>query len=320
MLEDSLGFSSSGVGASVQEEILAAAPESQQNVNELQQQQDCPTEHSEQAASKKKQNETRGKKIILKKDMIHRLIRDVREMIHTQPLANHGIFYKHDDTDLLKGYALIFGPVESPYSCGCYFFEFDFPTDYPLSPPVVTFRTTIDWIRFHPNLYENGKTCLSILNTWDGEPWTPSQTIRTILLSLFLLFDEYPFFHEPEQNRHNPQHMALAIRFNQVVQCANLKTAIMRVLTRHPAFAKFIELFEEQMITHFQKSEKLIFSKLSLLCEQHSSPSYANCDFYTNAFIPLNYNFIFSEIQKHLPTFVNSYASKECPPVENETP
>ena len=38
--------------------------------------------------------------------------------------------------------------------------------------------------RFNPNLYRNGKVCISLLNTWKGEQWTSCQTIESILLSL----------------------------------------------------------------------------------------------------------------------------------------
>ena len=51
--------------------------------------------------------------------------------------------------------------------------------------------------RFHPNLYRNGKVCLSILNTWKGEQWTSCQTIRSILLTLITLFHNKPLLNEP---------------------------------------------------------------------------------------------------------------------------
>lgn len=56
-------------------------------------------------------------------------------------------------------------------------------------------------LRINPNLYESGKVCLSLLNTWTGsesEVWNPgSSTILQVLLSLqALVLNEKPYFNE----------------------------------------------------------------------------------------------------------------------------
>ena len=76
-------------------------------------------------------------------------------------------------------------------------FEFKFPANYPVSPPKLTYLTNDGSTRFHPNLYRNGKVCLSVLNTWRGEGWTSCQTIRSILLILVTLFHNKPLLNEP---------------------------------------------------------------------------------------------------------------------------
>jgi ubiquitin-protein ligase len=41
------------------------------------------------------------------------------------------------------------------------------PNTFPEAPPVVNLRTTGNGlVRFHPNLYSDGKVCLSLLGTW----------------------------------------------------------------------------------------------------------------------------------------------------------
>ena len=120
-----------------------------------------------------------------------RLIKDIKEVLKN-PLYDQGIYYTHDEENMLKGYALIIGPGESLYEDGFYFFEFLFPKDYPFRPPKVIFHTRDGVTRFNPNLYRNGKTCLSILNTWKGESWTSCQSIRTVLLTLVTLFHNSP--------------------------------------------------------------------------------------------------------------------------------
>ena len=54
------------------------------------------------------------------KDTINRLMRDVKQIIKS-PLTDNGIYYVHDDVDILKGYAMIIGPSDTPYFGGYYF-------------------------------------------------------------------------------------------------------------------------------------------------------------------------------------------------------
>jgi ubiquitin-conjugating enzyme E2 O len=64
------------------------------------------------------------------------------------------------------------GPRGTPYSDGLFFFDIQLPSDYPEVPPRVYYHAHGD--RLNPNLYENGKVCLSLLGTWAGssvESW-----------------------------------------------------------------------------------------------------------------------------------------------------
>ena len=121
--------------------------------------------------------------IVLKKDTITRLIKDVKEII-MNPLTSHGIYYHHNEADILKGEVLIIGPKDTPYENGFYLFEISYPVNYPYSPPVVKYFTNDGITRFNPNLYKCGKVCLSILNTWRGDQWSSCQTISSVLLAL----------------------------------------------------------------------------------------------------------------------------------------
>ena len=155
------------------------------------------------------------------KDCIQRLIKDVKDIIKN-PLEDNGIFYKHDEEDMLKGYALIIGPSDTPYFGGFYIFEFKYPTDYPYSPPKVKFFTNGEEIRFNPNLYKCGKVCLSILNTWTGDQWTSSQTISTVLLNLCTLFCKNPLLNEPGVKKYHPD----IVHYEKIIEYANVNIAI----------------------------------------------------------------------------------------------
>ena len=127
---------------------------------------------------------------------IIRLAKDVKSIMKN-PLHNNNIYYSHDEENIYKGYALIIGSEGTPYDAGFYFFEFNYPINYPFGPPVVIFKTCDRLTRFNPNLYINGKVCLSILNTWSGEGWTSCQTISSILLTLSSILNSNPLTNEP---------------------------------------------------------------------------------------------------------------------------
>ena len=61
--------------------------------------------------------------IPISKETISRLLHDVKNIMRS-PLTDNGIYYVHDDEDMMKGYALIMGPSDTPYFGGNFFFEF----------------------------------------------------------------------------------------------------------------------------------------------------------------------------------------------------
>jgi len=76
---------------------------------------------------------------------------------------------------------ILYGPSDSPYEKGEFPIQITFEEDYPIKAPSVKFLKPI----FHPNIYRDGKICIDILQPHE---WSPSQTIRTIMLSLRSLF------------------------------------------------------------------------------------------------------------------------------------
>jgi len=163
---------------------------------------------------------------IMSKDSRKRLQKDIIDIIKN-PLTEHGIYYTHDDSNMLKGYAVIFGPTDTIYRYGAYMFEFKFPTNYPVSPPKLTYLTNDGSTRFHPNLYRNGKVCLSVLNTWRGEGWTSCQTIRSVLLILVTLFHNKPLLNEPgiKESHHS------FLPYNKIITYRNVEHSLVKTYT-----------------------------------------------------------------------------------------
>lgn len=112
-----------------------------------------------------------------------------------------------DDQDITKIHALLTGPSETPYEGGFFLFKVDVPYDFPNCPPKVELLTTdFGRVRFNPNLYANGKVCLSILGTWSGPSWSPAQSISSVLISIQSLMNSRPYCNEPGfENPTNPR-------------------------------------------------------------------------------------------------------------------
>jgi ubiquitin-conjugating enzyme E2 O len=71
-----------------------------------------------------------------------------------------------DRLDLLS--VMIEGPKNTPYEEGVFVFDLQLSHDYPRTPPLchyISYCTD----RLNPNLYEDGKVCVSLLGTWSGK-------------------------------------------------------------------------------------------------------------------------------------------------------
>lgn len=100
-----------------------------------------------------------------------------------------------DDGNLYKWHVGIFGPPDTLYEGGYFKADMEFPNTYPFAPPKVRFLTKM----WHPNIYENGEVCISILHPPTEDPqsgehpserWNPTQNVRTILMSIISLLNE----------------------------------------------------------------------------------------------------------------------------------
>ncbi|OCT47341.1 ubiquitin conjugating enzyme [Cladophialophora carrionii] len=102
--------------------------------------------------------------------------------------------------DLLR--CLIIGPKDTPYENAPFLIDLYLPERFPDEPPNAHFHSWTSGLgRINPNLYEEGKICLSLLGTWSGknesEKWSDKATILQLLVSLQgLVFVKKPFYNE----------------------------------------------------------------------------------------------------------------------------
>eukprot|EP01029_Cantina_marsupialis_P029214 TRINITY_DN779954_c0_g1_i1.p1 TRINITY_DN779954_c0_g1~~TRINITY_DN779954_c0_g1_i1.p1 ORF type:complete len:165 (+),score=40.47 TRINITY_DN779954_c0_g1_i1:142-636(+) len=103
-------------------------------------------------------------------------------------------------SDLFEWEALIRPDEDSLYAGGCFKVKIKYSEEYPMKAPIVIFSQPI----CHPNVYPDGKICMSILHNGAdvfgyeelSERWSPIQSTTSILLSLRILFS-HPNFESP---------------------------------------------------------------------------------------------------------------------------
>ncbi|MFY7728005.1 MAG: ubiquitin-conjugating enzyme E2 [Flavobacterium sp.] len=223
--------------------------------------------------------------IVISKETIHRLMRDIKQIVK-HPLTEQGIYYVHDDTDMMKGYAMIVGPSDTPYFGGFYFFEFEFPRDYPHSPPKVTYCTNGENIRFNPNLYTCGKVCVSILNTWTGDQWTSCQTISTVLLTLCTLLTPVPMLNEPGVLSTHPD----VVPYSRIIEYANIHTAVCDMITQKPGiYLPFFTLFYNYMKERFLANYDTMLTLVKKRASESTLPGMTVTTDYYEMCVHINY-------------------------------
>lgn len=101
--------------------------------------------------------------------------------------------------DLLR--VLIIGPEDTPYEYAPFLIDFHLGPNFPSSPPEAFFHSWTGGMGpVNPNLYEDGKICLSLLGTWHAdernENWSQSKsTILQVLVSLMgLVLVREPYY------------------------------------------------------------------------------------------------------------------------------
>ncbi|XP_043703048.1 putative ubiquitin-conjugating enzyme E2 38 [Telopea speciosissima] len=147
--------------------------------------------------------------------------------------------------------AVIVGAAGTPYHDGLFFFDVLFPSNYPNVPPQVHYHS--GGLRLNPNLYNCGKVCLSLLNTWSGDAnqkWIPGKsTMLQVLVSIqALVLNAQPYFNEPgyEMSRGQAAGEKRSQQYNEETFILSCRTMLYS-LNRPP------KNFEDFVIGHFYK-------------------------------------------------------------------
>lgn len=217
---------------------------------------------------------------------IMRIIHDIMDLIN-DPID--GIEIKMNKENIYKQICLIIGPKDTPYFGGYYFFDIEFPNDYPKNPPKLKMITNDGNVRFNPNLYENGKVCLSILGTWSGPSWSPIMTLKTILLSIQSLMNDFPIINEPgyETTERNSE---LNINYNCYINYHNIRIAFLEIINKKRKYKNYYDIYSDEIIKYFRLNYNLIYQNLQSFKIIYASGSFGKIIYFLKN--KNNYNFI----------------------------
>ncbi|KAE8577004.1 hypothetical protein XENTR_v10004397 [Xenopus tropicalis] len=191
-----------------------------------------------------------------------------------------GIMVKtfEDRMDLFS--ALIKGPTRTPYEDGLFLFDMQLPNIYPAVPPLFRYLSQCSG-KLNPNLYDNGKVCVSLLGTWIGkvssvmskstqtqpaatkapnshgclcpqgtERWTSKSSLLQVLISIqgLILVNE-PYYNEAgfDSDRGLQEGYENSRCYNEMALIRVVQS--MTQMLRRP-----VEVFQQEIREHFQSS------------------------------------------------------------------
>jgi len=149
-------------------------------------------EEKEKSASSQAANGTKYGAILLKNQL--------RELMKN-PMD--GISVGLVDDNIYEWKVMLEGPAGTPYEGGLFPCSLSFPKEYPNKPPIMKFQTAGF---LHPNVYPDGKVCISILHEAKedqfnqqekmSEKWRPILGVEAVLVSVLSLLGD-PNFESP---------------------------------------------------------------------------------------------------------------------------
>ncbi|TMW45861.1 hypothetical protein DOY81_009065 [Sarcophaga bullata] len=171
-----------------------------------------------------------------------------------------GVYVKvyEDRMDLLS--VMIEGPKHTPYEDGMFFFDIQLGRDYPKSPPLCHYISYCS-DRLNPNLYEDGKVCVSLLGTWmgkDTEMWGPNSTLLQVIVSIQgLILVAEPYFNEAgyEKQKGTQQGKENSRMYNEMV-IIKMVQATAKLIQNTP------EVFHKEISNHFKENGLKMYARI----------------------------------------------------------
>lgn len=166
--------------------------------------------------------------------------------------------------DLLS--VMICGPSKTPYEDGLFLFDVQLSPDYPRSPPYVQY-ISYSSERLNPNLYVDGKVCISLLGTWLGrgsEVWGSNSTLLQLIVSIQgLILVAEPYYNEAgyEKQCDSQQGIENSRTYNEFV-ILKLVQSMTQMLKNPP------HVFKQEVLAHFAVNGGKMCERLMKYCSE----------------------------------------------------
>jgi ubiquitin-protein ligase len=169
-----------------------------------------------------------------------------------------------DTLDKITG--IVFGTEDSCFDKHVFVFNICLNNNYPFNPPKFHFVNLIQR-RFHPNLYIDGKVCMTILNTWRDSKitgWMTAMNLESVLVSIQSMLDDNPIAQEPGQDK-VPKTDERATNYQIASRYNSLLNTFMYCKDQ-----SFGEVVKEYVLAHVANYEKQI-----AMLKSHHNKSYS---------------------------------------------
>lgn len=162
--------------------------------------------------------------------------------------------------------AVITGPDQTPYDSGIFIFDIACNERYPDGPPEMHY-VNCSGVRQNPNLYDQGKVCLSLLGTWHGgkgESWNKQSTLNQLFVSVqSQILIGSPFWNEPgHENCPEEQN----VRYRQYCQYYTMRYCMVEIL-KDVNKGKYPEL-KDIVLNHFRLKKRYILELCKGWCDK----------------------------------------------------
>lgn len=168
-----------------------------------------------------------------------------------------GIWVKSFENRMDLFSIMIRGPEKTPYAGGLFMFDVKIPHTYPAQPPLCHYYSFCDE-RLNPNLYEDGKVCLSLLGTWSGygvELWSPKESnlLQLIVSIQGLILVSEPYYNEAGFDSQRGQLLAKENSrvYNEMV-LIKVVQSMTNLLTMNFSKAKTAVYFQDEIMEHLK--------------------------------------------------------------------
>ena len=223
-----------------------------------------------------------------------RLIKDFQTLYND---AKDNNIFVDDSTDLSQINTIIIGPKNTSFQGGFFWIKLEPSAKYPFEPPKGTFMSPVQKLRVHPNLYCEGKICLSILGTWSGPSWTSLLNFSSIILSIQSILCENPITNEPGCEKYSKE-SAISSNYNIVVKYTTLRMILNFLQCKYNVSSYLQNKINEYVKNNLDEYE-------NLFSEHQETYTVNGISYYGLTGLKLNFAELYQEWKKTIDKIIN---------------